>query len=117
MAQRSFKLSDELDARLVAVAAACDRPLSWVIVKAVEREVMYAEVDRDINEAQDSPARRKLLKDMGVEGLRPGQQATVPVFKKKSEPVEGTPLPKIAPRRQPTAARPNKVRLANVDEL
>lgn len=37
MAQRSFKLPDELDDKLKAKAEELDRPVSWVIVRAVEQ--------------------------------------------------------------------------------
>lgn len=47
MAQRSFKLPDDLDARLVAEAARLDRPVSWLLVKGAEAALRPDDFDID----------------------------------------------------------------------
>jgi predicted transcriptional regulator len=80
MAQRSFKLPDDLDARLVAYAKADERPVSYVIVKALEQAL-----DAD---------RPRASVDSGVTEVRVEAGSTGGSVPDLPE----TPLPKIAVR-------------------
>lgn len=85
MAQRSFKLSDELDARLVAAAAADRRSVSFLIVRALEQALAGQGLGDTSSIA--SPRRSGSVKEVApTEPPAPARAS------------ERTPIPKIAPR-------------------
>jgi predicted transcriptional regulator len=65
MAQRSLKLADQLDADLVAKAKKVDRPVSWVIRRAIEH-ALYGRCTRRFEDL--SPYEQGLAMQRGLTG-------------------------------------------------